>query len=242
MIERRVLPTSFEVRATKLTNGQMGVYGYAARYGVLSGKLPSGNTGYFRERIQTGAFDRVLRSNPDVVCLFNHDANYPLGRTTSRTLALNSDEKGLRFACELPNTSYARDLHTSIERGDLSGMSFAFNLGQGDDDWDEEDTDEGRCAVRSILNFSALHDVSVVTNPAYPGTSVDALDARNIVAPVEVRSRLTRKQSKRSRLFASYGNASAEDAIEVLRSVRTEVIETVATQDCRDLMNFILEL
>jgi uncharacterized protein len=219
MIERRVLPTSFEVRATKLTNGKMGVYGYA------------------------GAFDRVLRSNPDVVCLFNHDANFPLGRTTSRTLALNSDDKGLRFACELPNTSYARDLHTSIERGDLSGMSFAFNLGQGDDDWDEEDTDEGRCAVRSILNFSALHDVSVVTNPAYPGTSVDALalDARNIVAPVEVRSRLTHKQSQRSRLFASLGNASAEDTIAVLRNMRTEVVEEHDVQSRRrSLMNFIL--
>jgi phage head maturation protease len=55
----------------------------ASAYDVLSGKLPSGNTGYFRERIQTGAFDRVLRSNPDVVALFNHDVDFPLGRTTA---------------------------------------------------------------------------------------------------------------------------------------------------------------
>ena len=118
------------------------------------------------------------------------------------------------------------------------GCSFAFNLGQGDDDFDEEDTDEGRCIVRSILNFSALHDVSVVTHPAYPGTNVDA---RNIVAPVELRSRLQRKQSKRSRLFASFGNASAEDAMEVLRSVRKDTIdEGDALARRRNLMNFIL--
>jgi uncharacterized protein len=237
MIERRVLPTSFEVRASKRADGKSLITGYAARYGVLSGKIPSGN-GFFRERIQTGAFDRVLRSKPDVVALFNHDVNFPLGRTTAGTLRLSSDAKGLGFECDLPDTSYAKDMYTSVERGDLSGCSFAFNLGQGDDDFDEEDTDEGRCIVRSIVNFSALHDVSVVTHPAYPGTNVDA---RNIVAPVELRSRLQRKQSKRSRLFASFGNASAEDAIDVLRSVRKDTIdEGDALARRRNLMNFIL--
>jgi HK97 family phage prohead protease len=237
MIERRVLPTSFEVRASKRADGKSLITGYAARYGILSGKIPSGS-GFFRERIQTGAFDRVLRSKPDVVALFNHDVNFPLGRTTAGTLRLRSDAKGLGFECDLPDTSYAKDMHTSVERGDLSGCSFAFNLGQGDDEFDEEDTDEGRCVVRSILNFSALHDVSVVTHPAYPGTNVDA---RNIVAPVELRSRLARKQSKRSRLFASFGNASAEDAIEVLRSVRKDTIdEGDALARRRNLMNFIL--
>jgi HK97 family phage prohead protease len=227
MIERRVLPSlyepDFEVRASKRADGKSLITGYAARYGILSGKIPSGS-GFFRERIQTGAFDRVLRSKPDVVALFNHDVNFPLGRTTSGTLRLRADDKGLGFECHLPDTSYARDLHTSVERGDMNGCSFAFNLGQGDDDFDEEDTDEGRCVVRSILNFSGLYDVSVVTHPAYPGTNVDA---RNIVAPVELRSRLATRsvRTEAARRKSHFAEAVEEYDVQSRR---------------RSLMNFIL--
>jgi uncharacterized protein len=69
-LERRLLTTAFELRTSKTDDG-MRIGGFAARYSTLSSDL-----GGFRERILPGAFDKVLDSDPDVVCLFNHDPNF----------------------------------------------------------------------------------------------------------------------------------------------------------------------
>jgi HK97 family phage prohead protease len=222
-MEKRVLTVS-ELRASK-SGKQMKVSGYAARYGVLSYKIQAGGNS-FRERIAKRAFDGVLATNPDTVCTFNHDANKVLGRTTSGTLQLRGDDKGLAFTCDLPNTSYAYDIHESVVRGDLKDMSFAFELGERDDSWDLEDEEaedekdlrgrktRAKVAIRTIKNFRRLHDVSIVTSPAYPGTAVDA---RNIV-PAEVRSYL--EQLTKPKVFVPRpGDICFEDRI-VIRDRR----------------------
>ncbi len=167
------------------------VVGYAARYEVMSKPLPG-----FRERIRKNAFKRILEEKPDVVATFNHDMNVVLGRTTSGTLQLHSDDRGLAFDCLLPNTQGARDLYESIQRGDINGCSFAFNVAPGMDEWSQEpdyrmegDKIAGsKGLVRTLKDFNQLIDVSIVTSPAYPNTSVDA---RNIVS-AEVRSQFER--------------------------------------------------
>lgn len=185
-MERRVL--TYEFRASK-RNDKMVVAGYAARYNTLSHRMSDGMGGQFRERIAKGAFNKILRANPDCVALLNHNANYPLGRTTSGTLELEGDDDGLGFSCDLPETSYGRDLYESVKRGDMNACSFAFNLDGEDQSFDEEEDPETRgkkVIVRTIKNFRALYDISIVTNPAYPGTSVDARGLEVIGA--EVRS------------------------------------------------------
>jgi HK97 family phage prohead protease len=167
-----------EVRAT----GPKQISGRAASYGTRA-QLKG-----FSETIARGAFDRVLRTNPDVVCLFNHDTNCVLGRTTSGTLRLSASNEGLDDVCDLPNTTAARDLRESIQRRDVNGCSFAFNLGEGDDEWSEDmDEDRNRVVLRTIRNFSQLLDVSPVTYPAYGGTE---LQARCTEISAEMRSRL----------------------------------------------------
>ena len=185
-MERRIV--SVELRASQ-SGKQLSIGGYAARYNVRSNMLTARDF-KFKERIRSGAFDSVLAGDPDIVATFNHDQNVILGRTTAGTLQLRSDSKGLRFDCDLPDTQAARDVHTLVKRGDLNACSFAF-LGT-DEEWTDEEDDEdngtrGRShiAVRNIINFHRLIDCSVVSSPAYPGTSVDA---RNIVA-AEVRSK-----------------------------------------------------
>jgi uncharacterized protein len=177
-MERRIQST--EVRASKSAAGPT-ISGYAARYGVLSGDLNT-RSGSFKERIANRAFDRILRTKPDVVMLLNHDANHVLGRTASRTLTLRADDNGLQFECLLPNTQAGRDTHESIKRGDLGACSFAFNVGDDMEEWSEE----RGVPVRTLRDFSGLHDVSVVTYPAYPDTSVMA---RHNEIAAEVRSR-----------------------------------------------------
>src|SRR5947208_557985 len=188
---RRLLKT--EVRASKVGD-QKRLGGYAAKYGVRSHVIGD----QFREVINSGAFARVLRTNPDTVALINHNANLVLGRTTSGTLRLRSDAVGLAFDLDLPNTSYANDLYASVQRGDISGCSFGFRVNPENtyfDYYDDEpeanpnDGDTRRLPVRVINDFVALADVSIVTSPAYPETSVDA---RELELAIEARSRQQR--------------------------------------------------
>ena len=64
-------------------------------------------------------------------CLLNHDPNIVLGRTKSGTLRLSSDQRGLRFECDLPESR--SDLAEAVARGDLDGASFRFKVGE--EDW-----------------------------------------------------------------------------------------------------------
>lgn len=156
-IERRTFEMEFRADAD---TGK--VVGYGAVFDSLSENL-----GGFRERIQPGAFDDVLDN--DVRALINHDPNLLLARTKSGTLKLDVDATGLRYGFDLPDTSYAKDLAVSLKRGDISQSSFAFSV--EDDKWEEDD--DGRI-IRTILKVGHLYDVSPVTYPAYPDTTVAA--------------------------------------------------------------------
>lgn len=141
-------------------DGENRISGYAATFNTLSENL-----GGFREQIREGAFDKVLTN--DVRALFNHSPSLILGRTTAGTLHLETDTTGLRYRIDPPDTQYARDLQKSIERGDVTQSSFAFRV--DDDDWQEDE--DGRL-IRTINTVKRLYDISPVTYPAYPDTSV----------------------------------------------------------------------
>jgi HK97 family phage prohead protease len=147
-------------------DGRTVLSGYAVRYNTVSVDL-----GGFRESILPGAFDKVLnrqRGKRDVVALFNHDANQLLGRTSSGTLELSSDDKGLRYSVVLPNTELGRTIGELTARGDLRGSSFAFTVEQKGQSWAPGEDGMPR---RSIREVSGLFDVSVVTHPAYSSSS-----------------------------------------------------------------------
>jgi len=140
------------------------IQGYAAVFGVESEDL-----GGFREIIAPEAFDRALKEKQDVRALFNHNPDLVLGRTTADTLDLEADDHGLQATIYPPDTQMARDLFESIRRGDISGMSFAFRVPMGGDEWDEE----GDTITRTVKDVDLL-DVSPVAYPAYPQTEVSA--------------------------------------------------------------------
>ena len=154
-IERRSFPIR-EIRATDGDNPK--ISGYAAVFDELSENL-----GGFYERIQRGAFANTLNT-ADVRALWNHDSNYPLGRSRAGTLVLSEDETGLAFEIDPPETSYAKDLLVSMRRGDVDQMSFGFITVR--DKWEQI----GGQVIRTLLEVE-LFDVSPVTYPAYPTTS-----------------------------------------------------------------------
>ena len=151
-IERRAFGT--EIRMAE-HDGKQVIEGHAAVFDVWSNDL-----GGFKERILHGAFDG--RMEDDVRALFNHDSNLILGRSVSKTLSLSIDKSGLYYRIAPPDTTYARDLAISMERGDINQSSFAFWVGE--DRWYETESQEYR---RDVSVVEQLFDVSPVTFPAY---------------------------------------------------------------------------
>lgn len=163
-IEKRMLISQpCELRAAQNESEQTTIAGYGAVFNARSLLLFD----LFVEEIAPGAFDDVL--NDDVRALFNHDRNFVLGRTTSGTLQLEADTRGLSYIITPPDTQTVRDLVlTPIARGDVTGSSFGFRVADDGDEWRQE----GDLVIRTIHRFSRLIDISPVTYPAYEGTHV----------------------------------------------------------------------
>jgi len=125
---------------------------------TLGGMFP------FKERVAKGAFKDSIKHD-DIRALFNHDPNYVLGRNKAGTLELLEDEVGLKVKITPPDTSWAKDIVTSIRRGDISQMSIGFIVEK--DKWSTEDGIDTR-EIRKVKLF----DVSPVTFPAYTQTDV----------------------------------------------------------------------
>ena len=160
--ERRTF-TVRNIEARQADDGTMRMAGYAAVFNEASLPLP------FIEKIAPGAFTKTLQETPDVRLLANHEG-LPMARTKNGTMRLYEDETGLYFEAELANTQEARDLYTLVERGDVDQMSFAFRVIR--QNWSKDRTE------RTLTEVSlADGDVSIVTYPAYPATSVEAREA-----------------------------------------------------------------
>jgi len=152
-IERRFV--SLETQVTGKT-----LAGYAAVYRQIT------DIGYYLEQLEPTAFRSVLASDPDVRGLLNHDPNQLLARTRNGSLKLSSDSHGLQFELDIPDTTLGNDVRTMVDTGLITGCSFGFIADE--QDWT---THEGR-DLRTHTSVAKLLDVSVVTYPAYEGTSV----------------------------------------------------------------------
>jgi HK97 family phage prohead protease len=174
-LERRCLAfdefPEAELSVESRGDGTQVLSGYAAVYNRFSLPLREGGS-TFREIILPGAFDKILnrqRGKQDVVALFNHDPNFVLGRTSSGTLELSSDERGLKYSVVPPDTQTGRDVMQLVRRRDLRGSSFAFLINEAKGaHW----TSDEQGAIRQIREIGLLADVSVVLTPAYPASSV----------------------------------------------------------------------
>ena len=158
--ELRMLPLK-EIRINESDSG-ICLEGHAAVFDSWSETL--GGIFPFKEKVRKGAFAESI-GRDDIRALFNHDPNYVLGRNRAGTLELVEDDVGLRVRITPPDTSWARDITTSIRRGDISQMSIGFVV--EDDEWSSKDGIDTR-----ELKKVRLFDVSPVTFPAYTATDV----------------------------------------------------------------------
>ena len=145
------------------------VEGHAA---VYDQKVSIGD--WFYEIIQKGAFDRTDLS--DVALFLNHKwDDLPLARSRksipNSTMKVGPDDRGLFMSAglDVENNTNARALVSAIKRQDVTGMSFAFII--GDEEWKDLDT---KMPTRLIKSISKVIEVSAVTHPAYDTTDIGA--------------------------------------------------------------------
>ena len=170
---RTIFTPEGEFRVSKRDGKPSMITGYPAKFNSLSRDL-----GGFRENIKPGAFQRSLDEGADVRALQNHNPDLVLGRTKSGTLRLEEDPKGLHMEVDAPDTQHARDLMTSIDRGDVDQGSFRFKTRS--DNWRMQDGQ----AIRDLYDVD-LRDVSAVTFPAYDDSSV-GVRSLSVVGGIEV--------------------------------------------------------
>lgn len=159
-IERRYLPP-IEIRVTR-ENGKATIQGYSAVFNSMSEDMG------FREFIRPGAFKSALKKS-DVRALVNHDPGQIVGRK-GVNLALKEDDRGLFMTLKEPEKESQRfnQLVADVENGLITGQSFGFRVKS--DAW-SEDHEKG-IVTRELIEFDEVFDVSPVTYPAYPDTTI----------------------------------------------------------------------
>ena len=132
--------------------------------------------GWFYEVIERGAFASCDLT--DVLLFVNHNQNkIPLARSrnnnSNSTMQLSIDNIGLFVSAKLDceNNEESRALYSSISRGDIDGMSFAFAIDECR--WEDMDSD---MPTRYITKFKKVFEVSAVNKPAYDLTDISARD------------------------------------------------------------------
>ena len=163
---KRDFKTEFKIKRDDEAPEEMIIEGYFALY--------ENETELFKnsfEIITKGAFDKTL--NNDIRGLWNHNTQYVLGRNKSGSIELRTDDKGLYGLIRLPDTQYARDLYELVKRGDVDQCSFGFNI------LEEELEELASGGYRWRINEIDLHEISVVTFPAYENTSRSSKNKAN---------------------------------------------------------------
>ncbi len=160
---KRHYTTSLEIRETD--SGAKVLHGTAVVFDSLSQDL-----GGFREKVSPSALDWTLENIP-LTLLHGHNSLYVLGSQEGRTLDINVSKAGLEFECEPPDTQWARDLIKSIERRDVNGCSFGFNIMENGAQWTEEDNEQ-ICTLTRI----AMPEISITPLPAYTATNAEVRD------------------------------------------------------------------
>lgn len=159
--QTRSLRTELKTRAEG-DGGDLVIEGYFAVFGRETELWP----GAFEE-IAPGAFSNTLSN--DIRALINHETRLVLGRNKSGTLELREDSYGLWGWVKInPNDTDAMNLYERVKRGDVDQCSFGFNIVREDTEWREDGS------VKWTIREVDLHEVSVVTFPAYEDTGVQA--------------------------------------------------------------------
>lgn len=159
---------AFEVRAN---DEEMRVTGYATTFDEPYTLYDDGEY-EVREVIDASAFDSCDMS--DVILQYNHEGRV-FARQSNGTLKLTVDKpNGLLIDADLGGTELGRQVYEEIRGGYTDKMSMGFKVDRSADVWTRENIDGKVIEERRINSIIKLYDVSAVSIPANPGTSIEA--------------------------------------------------------------------
>lgn len=169
-IETRFL--SMELEAATNDSGAFIIRGVSPVFNAISDVLVDAQVGAFREVIEPGALDEVLKNAPDVRGRFDHKV--VLGRTKNGTLFLNKTDAGLAYEIFVNSSDpEAMAAYEKVRRKDVDGASFMFIVAQDGESWEVQ---EDGIPLRRVKRIVELLDVGPVSYPAYPQASASARD------------------------------------------------------------------
>lgn len=143
------------------TENEFRASGYATTYNDPYLLIRMDDVDYFEE-VAPDAIDEKTDMS-DVIFQYDHDGMV-FARMSNGTLALSSDEHGLKVDVDLSKTADARNMFENISSGMVKEMSWAFTVdGQ---EFDKE------THTRKITHISKIFDVSAVSIPANPNTEI----------------------------------------------------------------------
>lgn len=120
------------------------------------------------EQVDSRAFDNADMS--DCIMQYDHHGRV-FARVKNDTLIVRPDEKGLFVRADLGGTDIGRGLYQEISGGYTDQMSFGFTVEKDERVITEEEGNKTKM-LRTILSVGRLYDVSAVSIPANPNTSI----------------------------------------------------------------------
>jgi HK97 family phage prohead protease len=161
---RRAYAAQFALRASSKGKGLVQLDGYASVYDTPYEMWDW--LGSYTEVTRGGAGKKTLSENPQTQFLLNHEG-LAMAYTHADTLNLSEDSTGLAVEAHVnPKRSDVADMITAIEDGNLTEMSFAFEIIR--QVWSQD------FMQRDIIEYSINRgDVSAVNFGANPATSIE---------------------------------------------------------------------
>lgn len=127
-----------------------------------------------RETIASRAFAARIEAGEEIHLLLGHDFNRPLASTRAGSLVLRDGDDALVFEAtvtpDMARSTTGRDALAMIAGRLATGISPGFRVPPGGDEVRSEATG----GVMRVVRAAELHEISVVTRPAYAHAQVEA--------------------------------------------------------------------
>ena len=134
------------------------------------------------EQVDRNAFDKTDMS--DVIMQYDHEGRV-FARKSNGTLKVSPDDHGLHIRADLSGTEIGRQLYEEIKGGYTTKMSFGFTVKKSVREIEENEETGMTKVLRTITDISKLYDVSAVSLPANPATSISSRnDGEGVIAEI----------------------------------------------------------
>lgn len=130
----------------------------------------------------------------DVIMQYDHEGRV-FARKSNNTLEVEPNTKGLHVRANLSGTEIGRQLYEEIRGGYTNKMSFGFTIAEQKREVEENKETGSIKVMRTITKVAKLYDVSAVSLPANPATSISSRrDGEGVIAEVKEEIRIAEEK------------------------------------------------